>query len=1024
VKSFNLSDWALEHRSLVWYFMIVFILAGAFSYVKLGREEDPNFTIKTMVITAQWPGASADEVTRQVTDRIEKKLQELESLDYTKSETVAGQTTVFVELLPTTKAKDVAPTWLRIRNMIADIKGDFPTGVVGPFFNDRFGDVFGNIYAFTSDGLTQRQLRDLVEDARSKVLTVPNVGKVDVVGAQDEAIYLEFSTRQIAALGIDQQSVIQTLQAQNAVTQSGFVDAGPERIALRVSGQFTSEDSLRSINLRINDRFFPLSDVATIKRGYVDPPSSLFRFDGQPAIGLAIGMKQGANLLEFGEGLDAQMKRDVADLPIGVDVHRVSDQPAVVDEAVSGFTRALFEAIVIVLIISFISLGLRAGMVVAISIPLVLAITFVVMEYSGISLQRISLGALIIALGLLVDDAMIAVEMMVARLEAGDDLRKAATHVYTSTAFPMLTGTLVTVAGFIPVGLNNSAAGEFTFTLFVVIAVSLIVSWVVAVLFTPLLGVTILPKTMKSHHEKKGRFASIFSWLLGLAMRWRWVTIILTVGVFGLSIGGMGLVQQQFFPNSDRTELVIDWNLPHNSSIAETNRQMARFEKEMLADNKDIDHWTTYVGQGAPRFILSFDVQTPDVSFGQTIIVTKGLDVRDKVRAELQDYLTKTFPGTDAFVKLLDIGPPVGKPVQYRVTGPDIQKVRDLSQQFAGVMGSHPLLANLVLDWNEPSRVVKVDVLQDKARQLGVSSEDIATALNGIVEGSTATQVRDDIYLVNVIGRARASERDSIQTLENLQLSTSNGKVVPLSAVANFRYELEQPTIWRRDRQPTITVKAAVVGPMQPATIVDQLKPKVEEFQKNLPVGYKVEVGGAVESSAEAQGPIAAVAPLMLFAMATILMIQLQSFSRLFLVFAVAPTALIGVVAALLLSNAPMGFVAILGVLALIGILIRNSVILVVQIEHLRSEGMVPWQAVIEATEHRMRPIMLTAAAATLALIPISREIFWGPMAYAMMGGIVVGTALTLLFLPALYVAWFRIRRDEGVVQADVVAEA
>ncbi|MBP2491479.1 multidrug efflux pump subunit AcrB [Rhizobium leguminosarum] len=1024
MKSFNLSDWALEHRSLVWYFMIVFILAGAFSYVKLGREEDPNFTIKTMVITAQWPGASADEVTRQVTDRIEKKLQELESLDYTKSETVAGQTTVFVELLPTTKAKDVAPTWLRIRNMIADIKGDFPTGVVGPFFNDRFGDVFGNIYAFTSDGLTQRQLRDLVEDARSKVLTVPNVGKVDVVGAQDEAIYLEFSTRQIAALGIDQQSVIQTLQAQNAVTQSGFVDAGPERIALRVSGQFTSEDSLRSINLRINDRFFPLSDVATIKRGYVDPPSSLFRFDGQPAIGLAIGMKQGANLLEFGEGLDAQMKRVVADLPIGVDVHRVSDQPAVVDEAVSGFTRALFEAIVIVLIISFISLGLRAGMVVAISIPLVLAITFVVMEYSGISLQRISLGALIIALGLLVDDAMIAVEMMVARLEAGDDLRKAATHVYTSTAFPMLTGTLVTVAGFIPVGLNNSAAGEFTFTLFVVIAVSLIVSWVVAVLFTPLLGVTILPKTMKSHHEKKGRFASVFSWLLGLAMRWRWVTIILTVAVFGLSIGGMGLVQQQFFPNSDRTELVIDWNLPHNSSIAETNRQMARFEKEMLADNKDIDHWTTYVGQGAPRFILSFDVQTPDVSFGQTIIVTKGLDVRDKVRAELQDYLTKTFPGTDAFVKLLDIGPPVGKPVQYRVTGPDIQKVRDLSQQFAGVMGSHPLLANLVLDWNEPSRVVKVDVLQDKARQLGVSSEDIATALNGIVEGSTATQVRDDIYLVNVIGRARASERDSIQTLENLQLSTSNGKVVPLSAVANFRYELEQPTIWRRDRQPTITVKAAVVGPTQPATIVDQLKPKVEEFQKNLPVGYKVEVGGAVESSAEAQGPIAAVAPLMLFAMATILMIQLQSFSRLFLVFAVAPTALIGVVAALLLSNAPMGFVAILGVLALIGILIRNSVILVVQIEHLRSEGMAPWQAVIEATEHRMRPIMLTAAAATLALIPISREIFWGPMAYAMMGGIVVGTALTLLFLPALYVAWFRIRRDEGVVQPDAVAEA
>lgn len=1013
MKKFNLSDWALEHRSLVWYFMLVFVLAGVFSYLNLGREEDPNFTIKTMVISAQWPGASAEEVARQVTDRIEKKLEELDNLDHLRSQTVAGRTTIFVELVPETKARNVEPTWVRVRNMIGDIKGDFPSGVVGPFFNDRFGDVYGNIYAFTSDGLSQRQLRDLVEDARAKVLTVENIGKVDVIGAQDEAIYLEFSTRQIAALGIDQQSIIKTLQSQNAVTQSGFVNAGPERVALRVSGQFTSEDSLRSINLRVNNRFFPLTEVATIRRGYVDPPSSLFRFNGQPAIGLAIGMKTGANLLHFGEALDAQMKRVVADLPVGVDVHRVSDQPAVVDEAVSGFTSALFEAIAIVLVISFISLGLRAGMVVAVSIPLVLAITFVYMEYSGISLQRISLGALIIALGLLVDDAMIAVEMMVARLEVGDDLRKAATYVYTSTAFPMLTGTLVTVAGFIPVGLNNSAAGEFTFTLFVVIAVSLIVSWIVAVLFTPLLGVTILPKTMKSHHEKKGRFASAFSWLLGRALRWRWVTILLTIALFGLSVGGMSLVQQQFFPSSDRVELIVDWNLPQNSSIAETNRQMAQFEQEMLAKNTDIDHWTTYVGEGAPRFILSFDVQTPDVTFGQTVIVTKGLDVRDKVRAELQDYLNRTFPGTDAFVKLLDIGPPVGKPVQYRLSGPDIQKVRELGQQLSGIVGEHRLLSNMVMDWNEPTRVVKVDVLQDKARQLGVSSEDIANAMNSIVEGSTVTQVRDDIYLVNVVARAQMSERGSIETLQNLQLPATNGKAVPLSAIANFRYELEQPTIWRRDRIPTITVKAAIIGPTQPATIVEQLKPKIEAFQKTLPVGYKLETGGSVESSVDSQAPIIAVVPLMLFAMATILMIQLQSFSRLFLVFAVAPTALIGVVVALLFSNAPMGFVAILGVLALIGILIRNSVILVVQIEHLRSEGVSAWHAVIEATEHRMRPIMLTAAAATLALIPISREIFWGPMAYAMMGGIVIGTALTLLFLPALYVAWFRIPRED-----------
>ncbi len=1012
MKSFNLSDWALEHRSLVWYFMIVFVLAGTFSYINLGREEDPAFTIKTMVINAQWPGASAEEVTRQVTDRIEKKLEELDALDYTRSETTAGQTTIFVELLPTTKAKDVTANWLKIRNMVSDIQGDFPSGVVGPFYNDTFGDVYGNIYAFMSDGLTQRQLRDLVEDARAKLLTVPNVGKIDIVGAQDEAIYLEFSTRKIAALGIDQQSVIDTLQAQNAVTQSGVVEAGPERIALRVSGQFTSEDSLKSINLRINNRFFPLTDIATIKRGYVDPPSSLFRFKGEPAIGLAIGMKAGSNLLEFGEKLDAQMKRVVSDLPIGVDVARVSDQPKVVDEAVSGFTRALFEAIVIVLAISFISLGMRAGMVVAISIPLVLAITFVFMEYSGISLQRISLGALIIALGLLVDDAMIAVEMMVSRLEAGDTLRKAATHVYTSTAFPMLTGTLVTVAGFIPIGLNNSAAGEFTFTLFVVIAVSLVVSWIVAVLFTPLLGVSILPKTMKSHHENKGRVTRGFAWLLRVAMRWRWITILLTILAFAGSLSGLGLVQQQFFPASDRPELIVDWNLPNNSTITETDRQMAQFEREKLAGNPDIDHWSTYVGEGAPRFILSYDVQSSAVWFGQTVIVAKDLEARNRLRGELQAYLGKTFPGTDAFVKLLDIGPPVGKPVQYRVSGPDIQTVRQLAMQLGSIVNQHPLLSNMTYDWNEPSRVVKVDVLQDKARQLGISSQDIANRLSGIVEGTTATNVRDSIYLINVIGRAQDTERGSIETLKNLQLPSSSGNSVPLSAVAKFRYELEQPKIGRRDRIPTIIIKAAVIGSTQPATVVTQLEPNVKKFMDTLPPGYHVELGGSVESSADAQGPIAAVAPLMLFAMATILMFQLQSFSRLFLVFAVAPLALIGVVAALLLSNAPMGFVAILGILALIGILIRNSVILVVQIEHLRSEGVAPWRAVIEATEHRMRPILLTAAAATLALIPISREVFWGPMAYAMMGGIVVGTVLTLLFLPALYVAWFGIKRE------------
>ncbi|CAN1723748.1 multidrug efflux pump [Hyphomicrobium sp. 1Nfss2.1] len=1013
-KPFNLSEWALAHRSLVTYFMLVFSLAGFFSYLNLGREEDPAFTIKTMVIVAQWPGASAEETTEQITDRIEKKLEELESLDYTRSITTPGETTIFVNLRDSTKASDVAPTWMLIRNMIGDIQGQFPSGVVGPFYNDRFGDVYGNIYAFTSDGLTQRQLRDYVEQVRAKVLTVPNVGKVDIVGAQDEVVFLEFSPRKIAAYGINQQAIVSALQAQNAIVPSGVIEAGAERINLRVSGQFTSEKDLQSVNLRIDDRFFRLSDVATIRRGYVDPPSALFRYNGEPAIGLAIGMRPKANLLKFGEALHEEMSRISAELPVGIDVHLVSDQPLIVEEAVFGFTRALFEAVAIVLIVSFVSLGMRAGMVVALSIPLVLAITFMVMANSGITLQRISLGALIIALGLLVDDAMIAVEMMVARLEVGDPLEKAASYVYTSTAFPMLTGTLVTVAGFIPIAFNGSAAGEFTFTLFVVLAVSLLVSWIVAVLFTPLLGVWLLPKSMHKHHDKPSLLSRIFNGLLRACMRHRWLTIGATLAMFVASIVGMGFVQQQFFPSSDRVELIVDWNLPQNASIVETKAQMTRFEKEALAGDPDVVRWSSYIGQGAMRFVLSFDVQPQHESFGQTVIVTKDLEARNRLQKKLDAFVRREFVGTDANVKLLDIGPPVGRPVQYRLSGPDLQTVRTLAQQLATVVGASKRIGDVVFDWNEPARVVKVNVLQDKARLLGLTSEDISSTLNGIVGGNTITQIRDDIYLVNVTARAQAAERGAIETLQNLQLSASNGQPVPLAAVATFEYGQEQPVIWRRNRLPTITIKAGTIGAVQPATVVAELAPGIDKFNAALPAGYHVVTGGAVEESAKGQGPIIAIVPFMLFVMATILMIQLQSFQRLFLVVAVAPLGLIGVVAALLPSGAPMGFVATLGVLALIGILIRNSVILVVQIEHLRDEGVAAWQAVLEATEHRMRPIMLTAAAASLALIPISREVFWGPMAYAMMGGIIVGTVLTLLFLPALYVAWFRIKEPAG----------
>jgi multidrug efflux pump subunit AcrB len=1013
MKGFNLSEWALQHRSIVWYFMILALVAGVFSYASLGREEDPAFTIRTMVIAAAWPGATAEEMTTQVTERVERELQDLQSLDYTRSVTTAGRTTIYVNLRNETPADTVRQVWLEVRAMVNDIVRTFPQGVQGPFFNDRFGDVYGNIYAFTADDLSHRQLRDYVEEARSEILTLSQAGSVELIGAQDEVVFLEFSTRQLATLGISAAEVIATLQDQNAISSSGVIQAGAQRVAIRLGGQFSSEDSLSNVNLRVGDQFFRLIDVATIKRGYTDPPSALFRYNGQPAIGLAIGMRAGGNLLDFGQALDEKLERIVAGLPHGVDVHLVSDQPHVVDEAVNGFTKALFEAGVIVLIVSFVSLGLRAGLVVALSIPLVLAITFVAMSYLGISLQRVSLGALIISLGLLVDDAMIAVEMMVSRLEAGDTLRKAAVAVYTSTAFPMLTGTIVTVAGFIPIGLNNSQAGEFTFTLFVVLAISLLVSWVVAVLFTPLIGVTILPKQMKHKGDGKGRLMSAFSALIEGAMRFRWLTISVTVALFALSVFGLTLVPQQFFPASDRPELIVEWTLPHNASIAETQAQISQFEAELLAGNEKIDHFSSHVGEGAPRFVLTLDIPVGMPSMGQTIIVTKGVDVRDDVKAEVEAYLRDAFPGTDTYVRLLSLGPPVTRPIQYRVSGPDVQMLREEAQRLAGMINQNPKLGLVRYDWMETMQVVEVDVLQDKARQLGISNSDISTALNGITAGQPITQIRDSIYLVTVTGRAEEQDRDSIETLQDLQLATGDGRAIPLASVATLRYTQEQPLIVRRDRLPTLTLNADVAGHVQPATVSKELAPVIDAFRQTLPVGYSVAEGGTVESSAKSIAPIFSVVPLMLFVMATVLMLQLQSFSRLFLVTAVAPLALIGVVAALLPFGKPLGFVAILGVLALVGILIRNSVILIVQIEHLRTEGMSAWQAVVEATEHRVRPIMLTALAASLGLVPIATEVFWEPMAYAMIGGIIVGTLLTLVFLPALYVTWFRIQRDE-----------
>ena len=1011
-NGFNLSDWALRHQSFVWYLMFVSLLMGVISYMNLGREEDPSFTIKTMVIQTRWPGATVDETLSQVTDRIEKKLEELDSLDYVKSYTRPGESTIMVFLRDTTKAGDIPNIWYQVRKKVDDIRGEFPQGLQGPSFNDEFGDVFGSIYAFTGDGLSMRQLRDYVERVRAEIRSVPDMGKVQMVGQQNEVFYLNFSTRKLAALGIDQGQVIQSLQAQNAVTPSGVIEAGPERISVRTSGQFASEADLRNVNLRLDDRFYRLSDIAEISRGYVDPPQSLFRFNGTPAIGLAIAMRDGGNIQTFGKALHARMDELTAELPVGVGVHVVSDQAEVVDEAVSGFTRALFEAVLIVMLVSFVSLGIRAGLVVACSIPLVLAMVFMFMEYSGITMQRISLGALIIALGLMVDDAMITVEVMVTRLEKGDSLHDAGTFAYTSTAFPMLTGTLVTVAGFVPIGLNASSAGEYTFTLFAVIAVALSLSWLVAVVFAPVIAVHILPKRMKAKESGPGRIARAFDKGLLLSMRHRWWTIGITVAMFAASIAGMTMVQSQFFPASDRPEILVDLNLPQNASINETRAQVDRLEAS-LKDDPDIARWSTYIGQGALRFYLPLDQQLQNPFYAQLVIVSQDIEARDRLVGKLKKRLREDFVGIGSFVQPLEMGPPVGRPIQYRISGADVDQVRKHALELAALLDKNPDIGEMVYDWNEPGKVLRIDVAQDKARQFGLSSEDVANLLNGIVSGTTVTQVKDDIYLIDVIGRAEDSERSSPQTLENLQIVNPSGVAIPLRAFATVGYELEQPLVWRRDRKPTITLKAAVVSDVQPTDLVADLAPDIQKFSDSLPNGYSVATGGTVEESGKAQGPIASVLPLMLFLMATFLMIQLHSVAKTFLVFSVAPLGLIGVVLALVPTGTPMGFVAILGILALIGIIIRNSVILVTQIDEFERAGDSPWQAVIDATRHRRRPILLTAAAASLGMIPIAREVFWGPMAYAMIGGIFSATLLTLLFLPALYVAWYRIREDD-----------
>lgn len=1011
--SFNLSAWALNHKPFIGFMMVVMLLAGLLAYNNLGRDEDPPFTIKTMVVRAYWPGADATQTAKQLTDRIEKPLESLEFVDFLSSYTKPGEATVFVNLRDSTPPEAVPNQWYQVRKKIGDIRGQLPQGAIGPFFNDDFGDVYGVVYALTSDGFTYRELRDQAEYIRAELLRVDNVGKVDLIGVQDEVIYIDFSLRQMAGLGIDPDLVAATLASQNAVIASGTIETPGERIMVRVSGALDSVENIENVAIRLGDRQVRIKDFARVSRGYKDPPTPQFHFNAEPAIGIGVSMAKGGNVLDLGAALEKEVARIESDLPIGIDVHRVANQPAVVEESVGHFTRGLFEAIGIVLIVSLVSLGFRAGLVVAISIPLVLAIVFVFMDAFEISLQRISLGALIIALGLLVDDAMIAVEMMVKKMEEGWDKFRAATFAYTSTAFPMLTGTLVSVAGFLPVGFAKSSAGEYCFTLFAVVAIALLVSWVVAVLFTPYIGVIVLkeqPPGTHPHAHADTPMTARFRKVLMKCMANRGWVIVGTAGAFVISIVLFGFVQQQFFPSSERPELVVDLRLAQNSSIDATEGEVKRFEKVLLAD-PDVVYHSFYIGSGAVRFYLPLNQQLENANFAQAIVLTKSYDVRDQVKARLEKVLAEEFSTLMARVEPLALGPPVDWPIQYRVSGPDVAGVRSIAETVATTMRASPNTRVVNFDWNEMTKSMRIAVDQEKARQLGISSEQVSKALSSAISGRTVTQFRDDIYLIDIQGRAEARDRGDLGRLRDLEIGLAGGNSVPLTQIATFEYGLEETIIWRRDRLPTITVQSKISEGLQPATVNAELQEPIEKLMAKLPPGYRIEVGGAAGESAKGSASIMAVLPIMFLIMLFILMLQLHSTQKLLLVMLTAPLAIIGVTLSLLLFDRPFGFVAMLGVFALVGMIIRNSVVLMAQIKENEDAGMERGAAIVDATMHRLRPILLTAAAAILGLIPIVSEIFWGPMAVAMMGGLFVATILTLIFLPALYASWYRVPR-------------
>ncbi|HET6603506.1 MAG TPA: efflux RND transporter permease subunit [Xanthomonadaceae bacterium] len=1019
MSRFNLSEWALRNRALVLYAMLLLAIVGVYSYLRLGQSEDPPFTFKAMVVRTFWPGATAPEVSRQVTERIERALMETGRYEFVRAYSRPGESQVIFVARDDLVSDDLPELWYQIRKKVGDIRHELPSEIQGPFFNDEFGDVFGNIYALTGADFDYATLKDYAERIELELQRVDDVAKVELIGLQDEKIWIELSNTKLATLGLPLSAVQRAIDEQNAMLPAGFFETPTERVHIRVSGGFDRLEQVREFPIRVGDRNFRIGDVAEVRRGFSDPPAPKMRFLQEEAIGIAVSMKDGGDILRLGQTLEHEFARLQETLPAGMSLRKVSDQPAAVRASVGEFVQVLGEAVAIVLVVSFFSLGFRTGLVVALSIPLVLAMTFAGMHWFGIGLHKISLGALVLALGLLVDDAIIAVEMMAVKIEQGLDRLKAASFAYRTTAFPMLTGTLITAAGFLPIATAASSTGEYTRSIFQVVALALLVSWIAAVVFVPYLGEKLLPdlaarsvREGRSHDPYDRPFYRRFRNLVEWCVRYRKSVIAVTVALFVAALLLFRFVPQQFFPDSTRLELMVDLRLPEGSALTATQAQAAKLEK-MLAGREGLANYVAYVGTGSPRFYLPLDQQLPAANFAQFVLLTDSIQDREAIRAWLIELFDTRFADIQARVTRLENGPPVGYPIQFRISGEHVEIVRALAREVAAIVRTHPEITNVNLDWEEPSKLVRLDIDQERARALGVSTASVSRFLQGSLSGTRITTYREDNELIEILLRGPEEERARLSLLGSLAVPTESGAAVPLSQIATIEYGFEEGIIWHRDRLPTVTVRGDLYGEVLPAAVVAQLQPQLDPVRARLPSGYLLQTGGSVEDAARGQDSVNAGMPLFLAVVLSLLMLQLRSLSRSVLVLLTAPLGLIGVTLFLLVLQVPFGFVAMLGTIALSGMIMRNSVILVDQIERDIAEGRPRWQAIVDATVRRFRPIVLTALASVLAMIPLSRSVFFGPMAVAIMGGLIVATALTLLFLPALYAAWFRVREDE-----------